>query len=76
MLTIKCAKCKRKLFKYRKIGKGRLLHLWPDRIIENYSVREGREVKCECGNLIGIDEDRWIKMKPRAFTRSGAYIRK
>ena len=76
MLTIKCARCKRKLFKYEKIGTGRLLHLWPDRIIEDHSVHEGREVKCKCGNLVGIDEGRFIKMKPRSFTRSGSYIRK
>lgn len=76
MLTIKCAGCKRKLFKYEKIGAGKLLHLWQERIIEDHSVHEEREVKCKCGNLVGIDEGRFIKMKPRTFTRSGSYIRK
>lgn len=70
-MTIKCAKCKQKLFKYMKIGKGKLLHLWPERIKEDYSVREGNQVKCTCGNLIGIDEGKRIKLRRRAFIRSG-----
>jgi len=76
VLVIKCAKCKRKLFKYKKIGGGRLLHLWPDRIIEDHSIHDGLEIRCQCGNLIGVDERKFIKMKPRSFTRSGFYLRK
>jgi len=71
MISIKCAKCKRKVFKYLKIGKGRLLHCWKERIIEDHSVRDGNEIKCQCGNLIGIDEGKWIKMKQRSFIYSG-----
>ncbi|MFB0509207.1 MAG: hypothetical protein ACETVX_01805 [bacterium] len=75
MLTIRCAKCKRKIFKYLKIGKGRLLHCWQDRIIEDHSIRDGKQVKCECGNLIGVDSGKWVKMRQNAYTRSGAYKR-
>ena len=71
MIVIKCAKCRAKVFKYLKIGKGRLLHCWEERIIEDYSVRNEIEVKCHCGNLIGIDEGKWIRMKQRSFTCSG-----
>jgi hypothetical protein len=71
MLTVKCAKCRSKVFKYSKVGKGRLLHCWPDRIVKDYSLREGSEVRCRCGNLIGIDEGRWIKLKSKSFIRSG-----
>jgi len=63
MIVIKCAKCRSKIFKYLKVGKGR--------IVEDYSVRDGNEIKCHCGNLIGIDEGKWIKMKQRSFTYSG-----
>ncbi|MDL1956668.1 MAG: hypothetical protein LWW95_06445 [Candidatus Desulfofervidus auxilii] len=76
MLIVKCAKCKRKIFKYLKIGKGRLLRCWKERIIKNYSVQEGIKVKCQCGNVIGIDKGRWIKMKQNAFIYSGTVIRK
>jgi len=72
MITIKCAKCKRKVFRYTKIGEGRVLHCWKGRIAKDWSLRDGNEVKCQCGNLIGIDEGKWIKMKQRSFIYSGA----
>ena len=75
MITIRCAKCKKKIFKYKKIGKGRLWHCWQDRIIENYSVREGNKIKCRCGNVIGIDEGKWIKMKHHSYNYSGTVTR-
>lgn len=71
MLIIKCAKCKRKVFKYVKIGKGKLWHCWKDRIIEDLSIKEGKYIKCNCGNLIGIDEEKWIKLKQHSILISG-----
>jgi hypothetical protein len=76
MLTIRCAKCRAKIFKYRKIGKGRLLHCWKDRIVEDHSIRSGAEVRCRCGSLVGIDEQKWIRMKRSAFTHSGSVTRR
>jgi len=76
MITVKCAKCKRKIFKYQKIGKGRLWHCWKERIIEDYSIREGNQIKCKCGNLIGIDQGKWIKMRQNSFTYTGVIKRK
>ena len=56
MITVKCATCGQKIFKYIKIGKGELLHCWPDRIVEDYALHDGRKVKCsKCGNIIGVD---------------------
>lgn len=63
VMVIKCPQCHQKIFKYLKIGKGRLRHCWKDRIIEDHSVRDGNKVKCQCGNIIGIDQGKWIKMK-------------
>ena len=76
MITIKCIKRRSKIFKYLKVGKGRILHCWKDRIIKDYSIRDGDKVKCCCGNLIGVDEGKWIKMKQSSFIYSGANIRK
>jgi len=76
MITIKCAKCNRKIFKYLKVGKGRILRCYKSRIIKDYSIREKNEVRCHCGNLIGIDEEKWIKMKQSSFIYSGTKIRK
>jgi len=71
VIVIRCARCKSKVFKYVKVGKGRILHCWRERIAEDHSVRDGNEVKCRCGNLIGVDERRWVKMKRHSFIYSG-----
>jgi hypothetical protein len=71
MLTIKCAKCKKPVFKYIKVGKGRVLRCYKSRIVKDYTRRDGNKDLCQCGNLIGIDEGRWIKMKQGAFICSG-----
>jgi hypothetical protein len=71
MLTIKCARCKGKLSRYLKLGKGRVLRCYKSRIKNDRSVRNGRQVLCQCGNLIGIDEQKWIKMRPAAFFHTG-----
>jgi len=76
MIIVKCAKCKRKVFRYLKIGRGKLWHCWKNRIIEDNSIRDGDEIKCQCGNLVGIDDGKWIKMKPHSFTYSGVIMRK
>jgi len=76
MITIKCAQCKRKLLKYNKIGKGRVLRCYKDKIIKYYLVRDRDNLRCECGQLIGVDYGKWIKMKPNAFEYSGAPIQK
>ena len=76
MITIKCAKCRARLFRYVKIGKGRVLHLWHDRIVEDLSVRDGDEVRCGCGNVVGKREKNWIKMRRSAFTSTGSVTKK
>ena len=76
MITIKCAKCKKKIFKYEKVGKGQLWHCWKNRIIDDYSVRDGNKIECQCGNSIGIDEGKWIKMKHHSIHYSGTVTRK
>ncbi|MDY6918482.1 MAG: hypothetical protein SVP26_11210 [Chloroflexota bacterium] len=76
MITVRCARCSARVFRYEKVGKGRLLHCWKGRIVTDYSVRDGPYVKCPCGNVIGIDEGKWVKLKQRSFTCSGAARRK
>lgn len=72
MITIKCARCKRKIFRYIKVGKGKLWHCWKDRIVEDFSIHDGKNIKCNCGNLIGIDKEKWIKLKQDSFITSGS----
>ena len=40
--------------------------------MEDYSIHDGKKVKCQCGNLIGIEGEKWIKMKQHTFTYSGS----
>ncbi len=71
MVTILCIKCRRKLFRYHKVGKGRILRMYKERIEDDFSVKNGREVLCPCGNVIGIDVGPWIKMKQGKFIVRG-----
>ncbi|KPL14340.1 hypothetical protein AMJ74_03600 [candidate division WOR_3 bacterium SM1_77] len=71
MLTIKCVKCKRKIFRYLKLGKGRVLHCWKSRIDKDYSIHEGNKVFCKCGNLIGVEGQKWIKLRQASFFHTG-----
>ena len=71
MIIIKCAKCGKKIFKYVKIGKGHLWHCWKARIVEDFSIHEGAEIKCTCGNVIGYDVGKYIKLRQGAFVYKG-----
>jgi len=72
LLTLRCAACKRKLWKYDKIGKGQVLRCHKDRIVRSYlfDERDGK-VACLCGKKIGIDKGRFIKMISSAFIYTG-----
>ena len=72
MLTIKCAACKKKLWKYDKIGPGEVLRCHKDRVTKWYvSLEKNTKIKCLCGKKIGIDKGRYIKMIAKAFTYTG-----
>lgn len=72
MLTIKCAACKQKLWKYDKIGHGAVLRCHKARITRRfaYEIVDGKAV-CACGKAIGIDKGEHIKMIAKAFTYTG-----
>jgi hypothetical protein len=72
VLVIKCSACKKKLWKYDKIGPGEVLRCHKDRIIKIYDkINEDGKIKCSCGKDIGIDKGNYIKMISKAFTYSG-----
>lgn len=72
MLVIKCAACKRKLWRYDKIGKGEVLRCHKDRITKRYGFKNIEDrIECLCGRLVGIDKGTYIKMNGRGFTYSG-----
>ena len=62
-MIIKCAGCKRKLWKYYKVGSGRVLRCHKRNITKMYRVVWGdNKVRCPCGMAIGIDKGSYIKM--------------
>jgi hypothetical protein len=72
VLVIKCGACKRKLWKYDKIGQGEVLRCHKDRIVRIYDVEtQHHRLRCHCGNDIGIDKGTYIKMIKKAFTYQG-----
>jgi len=77
MLIIKCAGCKRKLWKYNKIGHGKVLRCHKERITRPYldlstaTDATNSKIYCQCGKEIGIDKGNYIKMIEKAFTYSG-----
>ncbi|MFO7840175.1 MAG: hypothetical protein R6X08_11845 [Desulfosalsimonadaceae bacterium] len=74
MLVIKCGACKKKLWRYDKIGPGELLRCHKSRIDKMYQpVDFSGRVCCKCGNAVGIDKGRFIKMIPGAFSFSGTW---
>ncbi|HHU91548.1 MAG TPA: hypothetical protein GXZ20_00235 [Halanaerobiaceae bacterium] len=78
MLIIKCAKCKAKLLKYNKIGMGRVLRCWKDRIKQVYEagVQDGHLLCLKCNNIIAEDVGDFYKMDRNAFTYTGTKVRK
>jgi hypothetical protein len=76
MIVIKCTKCKRKILKYRKIGKGRVLRCYKDRIAKCYSNQDEKDLYCPCGQIIGIDQVKFYKMKQNAFDYAGSISKK
>ncbi len=72
MLTIKCSGCKAKLWKYKKIGPGKVLRCHKARIGKRFEVqeRDGKLI-CPCGREIASDMGRFYKMLPVTFIHTG-----
>jgi hypothetical protein len=72
MLTLRCARCKRKLLRYDKVGEGRLLRCHKTRITRVFeAVLEGHHLTCPCGGLIGTDEGNWIAVVGGSVVTTG-----
>jgi phage terminase large subunit-like protein len=73
MLLMRCAACRKKLWRYDKIGKGEVLRCHKKRIVRDFGIcsTDGQKIYCSCGNIIGIDKCSYYKMIDRAFTYAG-----
>ncbi|MFW6141236.1 MAG: hypothetical protein ACOC53_01595 [Candidatus Saliniplasma sp.] len=65
--NIRCSECRKLIFNYVKYGDGNLINCHKNRILDDNSVKEGKDVRCDCGKLVGIDIGDRFKMKPRSF---------
>lgn len=79
MLTIKCSRCKTKLFKYKKVGEGKVLRCYEEKIQRFYEGEvKGNKLICgNCDNEIGNIKEkhsRYVKMNGDAFTFTGTKI--
>ena len=72
MLIIRCAACKKKLWRYDKIGPGEVLRCHKDRITKMYGAEvKDTRIQCPCGKDIGLDKGGYYKMIAKRFTYSG-----
>ncbi|MSS71919.1 MAG: hypothetical protein EXS64_10575 [Candidatus Latescibacteria bacterium] len=62
IMIVRCNRCNQKVFKYLKVGKGKLVRCLKERIREDFTVQKGPEVFCPCGNRVGRDEGDHIKI--------------
>jgi hypothetical protein len=75
MLLIRCAACKRKLWKYVKYGQGDVLRCHKDRISKIYDFfEEAGKLYCLCGKEIGIDKGTYYKMIAKSFVYKGKKV--
>lgn len=72
MLIIHCAACKKKLWKYDKVGHGHVVRCHKKRITKWYNIELiDHKIHCACGKEIGIDKGGHYRMIARSFTHTG-----
>jgi len=62
-LSIQCTECGTEVFSYVKFGKGHLIRCWKQRILTDNSKTKEGNVLCSCGNVVGVDEGFYIKIR-------------
>lgn len=73
MLIIRCAACKKKLWRYDKIGPGEVLRCHKDRIVKIYHAQiYEQRIQCPCGTIIGIDKGTFFRMIAKNCTHTGS----
>ncbi len=77
MLTVKCAACRKKLWKYQKLGQGEVIRCHKERISKLYDIKEKDDkIYCLCGKVIGIDKGTFYSMVKNSFTYAGTKVNK
>jgi hypothetical protein len=72
MLTVLCAACRKKLWRYDKIGKGHLVRCHKARITKWFAAeKRDSKVYCPCGKPVGVDKGSHFRMIAGAYTHTG-----
>ncbi len=77
MLILKCAKCKKKLWKYEKIGKGEVIRLHKDRITRHYldinleGLAMDEKLFCVCGQPLAHNKGSCITLVKKGILATG-----
>ncbi len=72
MLIIRCAACRKKLWRYDKVGQGEVLRCHKDRITKIFNSQiNNHKIQCPCGKDIAIDKGSFYRMISNAFTSKG-----
>ncbi|PJE79096.1 hypothetical protein CI610_01940 [invertebrate metagenome] len=78
MLVFKCVKCKKKLWRYEKIGKGDIVRVHKERInrfFQDFHLEElpiDARILCECGNSVGNNKGTFISMAKNSYMTTGS----
>ncbi|WP_062264509.1 hypothetical protein [Endozoicomonas arenosclerae] len=78
MLVFKCARCKKKLWKYLKIGKGSVVRIHKSRISKHYmdlnleGLDMDEKIFCTCGQPLGNNKGSFISVAKNSLVSSGS----
>ena len=67
-LCICCKACGSTIYRYQKIGAGKVIVCWKKRILKDNSVKKSGEVYCRCGAQIGSDQTLRVKIRRNEVT--------
>jgi hypothetical protein len=78
MLTLRCAGCRSKLFKYAKLGQGEVHRCHKSRMEKPAGVRQEEDrLLCRgCGATLGLDKGSHYSMNKGSFTYKGTKVNK
>ncbi|SDP22052.1 hypothetical protein SAMN05660330_02121 [Desulforhopalus singaporensis] len=72
MLTVVCAACRSKLWRYDKIGHGHVVRCHKARITKWHKAEtRGHKLYCPCGKPVAIDKGGHYRMIAGNFTHTG-----
>ena len=57
VMVVRCPECKKKAFKYLKVGRGKVIRCYKDRIRDDRTTHKQKAIYCPCGHRLALDRD-------------------